>query len=270
MNENKRANPLLPVLSLGLFLIGEVYWVFVFGYIDFAINGYRFGIGTLLIFTSILFGLVIAGMQSIGFSKILLLIATGLLALRSVTTFDDFIEGFTFAPFLSLVWIITRIGAISALVVYIFQSSGSDWSKVFNFEQHPSAAFTETSFGSSARNGWFPDPDGKPSERYWDGDAWTDKTRPMGYGATQATTARNPANAPRSGSVSPRSRLVTTLLCFFLGYFGVHRFYVGKNGTGIAQLLTLGGLGFWALIDFIMILTGSFKDMEERPVLDWQ
>ncbi len=52
----------------------------------------------------------------------------------------------------------------------------------------------------------------------------------------------------------------TILLCFFLGTFGIHRFYVGKIGTGILMLLTLGGLGIWTLIDFVMIVVGSFKD----------
>jgi TM2 domain-containing membrane protein YozV len=54
--------------------------------------------------------------------------------------------------------------------------------------------------------------------------------------------------------------LVTLLLCFFLGYLGVHRFYTGSIGIGVAQLLTLGGCGIWALIDFILILVGSYKD----------
>ena len=52
------------------------------------------------------------------------------------------------------------------------------------------------------------------------------------------------------------------LLCFFLGGLGIHRFYVGKIGTGILQLLTLGGLGIWVLVDFIMIVTGNFKDKQ--------
>ncbi|MDA7625138.1 TM2 domain-containing protein [bacterium] len=59
---------------------------------------------------------------------------------------------------------------------------------------------------------------------------------------------------------SEKSFVTTILLCFFLGALGVHRFYVGKVGTGILQLLTFGGLGIWALIDFVMIVCGSFKD----------
>ena len=56
------------------------------------------------------------------------------------------------------------------------------------------------------------------------------------------------------------------LLCFFLGALGVHRFYVGKIGTGILQLFTLGGLGIWALVDFIMIVTGNFKDKQGMAI----
>ena len=54
------------------------------------------------------------------------------------------------------------------------------------------------------------------------------------------------------------------LLCFFLGGLGVHRFYVGKIGTGILMIFTLGGLGIWLIIDFVMILTGSFKDKKGK------
>jgi TM2 domain-containing membrane protein YozV len=59
---------------------------------------------------------------------------------------------------------------------------------------------------------------------------------------------------------SDKGFVPTVMLCFFLGALGVHRFYVGKIGTGIVQLLTFGGLGIWALVDFIMVVTGNFKD----------
>ncbi len=74
---------------------------------------------------------------------------------------------------------------------------------------------------------------------------------------------------PPPPNCSPKSRLVVLLLCWFLGIFGVHRFYVGKVGTGILQLVTIGGLGIWALIDLILILIGSFKDAEGRIVFRW-
>ncbi|MCZ6803333.1 MAG: TM2 domain-containing protein [Proteobacteria bacterium] len=59
------------------------------------------------------------------------------------------------------------------------------------------------------------------------------------------------------------------LLCFFLGIFGAHRFYVGKIGTGIAQIFTLGGLGIWAFIDLIMIIVGSFTDKDGIKLTEW-
>ncbi len=59
-----------------------------------------------------------------------------------------------------------------------------------------------------------------------------------------------------------KSWMVALLLCFFLGGLGAHRFYVGKTGTAVVQLLTLGGCGIWALIDLIMIIIGKFKDAQ--------
>lgn len=61
---------------------------------------------------------------------------------------------------------------------------------------------------------------------------------------------------------SDKEWLVTLLLSLFLGTLGVHRFYVGKIGTGILQLITLGGCGIWTLIDIIMIVTGNFQDKD--------
>jgi len=60
--------------------------------------------------------------------------------------------------------------------------------------------------------------------------------------------------------------LTTLLLCFFLGNFGVHRFYTGHTITGVIQLLTFGFCCIWTLIDFIIILTGNFKDANGNPI----
>jgi TM2 domain-containing membrane protein YozV len=64
------------------------------------------------------------------------------------------------------------------------------------------------------------------------------------------------------GPVSDKEWLVALLLAFFLGFLGVHRFYTGHIGIGIVQLLTFGGCGIWALIDFILIVTGSYTDAD--------
>jgi hypothetical protein len=61
--------------------------------------------------------------------------------------------------------------------------------------------------------------------------------------------------------------LTTLLLCFFLGGLGVHSFYTKKTGIGVAQLLTLGGCGVWALVDLIMIITESFRDGNGNPLV---
>lgn len=82
--------------------------------------------------------------------------------------------------------------------------------------------------------------------------------------------------------MSNKNWIAAVLLCFFLGALGVHRFYVGKTGSGIAQLvLSLVGwatavivvgfiplaiVGVWAFVDFIMILVGKFKDVEGNLV----
>ena len=59
---------------------------------------------------------------------------------------------------------------------------------------------------------------------------------------------------------SEKNFVSTLILCVLLGGLGVHRFYVGKVGTGIFMLLTLGGLGIWALVDLIRIAIQKFED----------
>ena len=68
---------------------------------------------------------------------------------------------------------------------------------------------------------------------------------------------------------SPKSRLGALVLCYFLGIFGVHRFYVGKVGTGLLQLFTAGGFIIWWFVDLIMIIVGSFKDRQGRRLILW-
>ena len=70
-------------------------------------------------------------------------------------------------------------------------------------------------------------------------------------------------------NTSNKSRLVALLLCFFLGEFGIHRFYVGKIGTGILWLLTVGLFGIGWLVDLIMILVGAFRDNVGEPLRQW-
>lgn len=65
---------------------------------------------------------------------------------------------------------------------------------------------------------------------------------------------------------SNKDWLTTLLLCIFLGYLGIHRFYTGNTVIGIAQLCTGGGCGIWWIIDAIMLVTGNYKDGEGKIV----
>ena len=64
-----------------------------------------------------------------------------------------------------------------------------------------------------------------------------------------------------------KKKITAALLCFFLGFLGIHRFYVGKTGTGIIWFLTVGLGGFGVLVDFIMILLGGFRDKANMPLI---
>jgi TM2 domain-containing membrane protein YozV len=73
----------------------------------------------------------------------------------------------------------------------------------------------------------------------------------------------------REPEVSDRSRGVALALGFFGGVFGLHRFYVGKNQTGIAMLLTFGGMGIWWLYDMVLLVAGEFRDADDLPLRNW-
>jgi len=73
--------------------------------------------------------------------------------------------------------------------------------------------------------------------------------------------------APQSAAfampmVSSKSKVVALILCLFLGLFGIHRFYVGKVGTGILMLFTAGGYGVLWIVDLILLATSNFKDKQ--------
>jgi len=95
--------------------------------------------------------------------------------------------------------------------------------------------------------------------------------------------------------ISSKSRLAATLLVWFLGIFGAHRFYLGKTGTAIAMLvlgisyllfyvlgialaaaplivlgvLCIVAVGIWAFIDFIFAVSGNMKDKEGKLIKNW-
>lgn len=64
-----------------------------------------------------------------------------------------------------------------------------------------------------------------------------------------------------------RKRWVAALLCLLLGYLGVHRFYVGKIGTGLLWLFTFGFGGLGVLLDLIIIICGGFRDKQYMPLV---
>lgn len=100
----------------------------------------------------------------------------------------------------------------------------------------------------------------------------------LGRPASPMTPASGYAAYPHMGGygvpVSSRSKVAAILLAFFLGGLGIHRFYLGYNGIGIAMLLFCvltcgwGGIitGLVAIVDIILIATGSLKDVEGRPL----
>jgi TM2 domain-containing membrane protein YozV len=104
---------------------------------------------------------------------------------------------------------------------------------------------------------------------------------PLGVGEVQEQVA--PAQGV--GEISQKSRLASTLLALFLGWLGIHRFYLGKTGTAVIMLVLgvlglatvwfgigivfLVAVGIWALIDLVFSIAGLMKDKEGKPIKNW-
>jgi TM2 domain-containing membrane protein YozV len=92
---------------------------------------------------------------------------------------------------------------------------------------------------------------------------------PVGFSA-KGSDPQNPIYVTQGRS--DKSLLVAAILSgvfFVTGLGGLHRFYIGKIGTGLLMLFTLGGLGIWALIDLIVLITGNFRDRDNNRITNW-
>lgn len=67
-------------------------------------------------------------------------------------------------------------------------------------------------------------------------------------------------------AVSSKNKIVALVLCILFGYFGFHKFYVGKDGMGAIYLFTCGLFGIGWLVDIILIATGNFTDQYGRKL----
>lgn len=76
----------------------------------------------------------------------------------------------------------------------------------------------------------------------------------------EAVCSEKPPENEITYGISQKNKTTALLLCIFLGGLGVHRFYVGKAGTGVLYLCTGGVLGIGWIIDIVRIATGSFRD----------
>jgi len=76
-----------------------------------------------------------------------------------------------------------------------------------------------------------------------------------------------PYSVPDSGPVpGQKNWVMAVLLSYFLGGFGIDRFYLGYTGLGVLKLLTCGGCGIWTIVDFFLISFGNMRDAANLPL----
>ena len=82
---------------------------------------------------------------------------------------------------------------------------------------------------------------------------------------------RSSRSSPRSlGPPSDKSRMTALLLCVFAGFLGLHRFYVGRTGSGVLWFVTFGLFSVGWIYDLVMVATGEFVDDQGKRVLYWE
>jgi predicted Ser/Thr protein kinase len=86
---------------------------------------------------------------------------------------------------------------------------------------------------------------------------------------SKGASAQAPTPAVPVRTTSDKIILPAFLLAFFFGVFGAHRFYVGKVGTGLAQLFTFGACGIWSTVDWILLVCKAFTDSEGKRLTEW-
>ena len=89
------------------------------------------------------------------------------------------------------------------------------------------------------------------------------------------TDNQDPQYAPVRPSAAyafapPKSFVATWLFAWLLGFLAIDRFYLGKVGTGLLKLFTLGGFGLWWLIDLILVLAGAQTDKTGRALAGYE
>jgi apolipoprotein N-acyltransferase len=74
---------------------------------------------------------------------------------------------------------------------------------------------------------------------------------------------------PSSMNPNESNKTILPIVLFLILLPTVHRFYVGKIGTGLLFFFTVGGLGIWWIYDVIISITGNFTDKQGRKITRW-
>ena len=90
------------------------------------------------------------------------------------------------------------------------------------------------------------------------------------YNGNNGASMHHAPGRERDATTSRCSRAIALILTLLLGFVGAHRFYVGRTGTALAMLFTVGGLGIWWLIDVVIVASGQLKDNEGKWVSEWE